>query len=212
MALSHDLYSFLRLPLPCSSTTTQKTASSSSTFLRALQGQFTCAGDELLRPVTWIIRSHGNLTFAPDLARTFHSNKRVILKIDENVERFSCVAQAPKPKQDSVRVWFSTKCWTSNKHKGRASRGWATLRNPNLPHSFTCSFEYSNVFEISNMEKLHDHQGTSYRMTHIEAKSINIWLRYDPKCNPTSLQMVRLHFGSYLSQMWMDFASIWVIL
>ena len=31
-------------------------------------------------------------------------------------------------------------------------------------------------------------------MSHIESKSINIWLRYDPKCNPASLQMVRLHF------------------
>ena len=53
-------------------------------------------------------------------------------------------------------------------------------------------------------------------MRHIESKSINIWLRYDPKCNPTScphsLQMVRLYFGSYLSQMWMDFDSIWLIL
>ena len=29
---------------------------------------------------------------------------------------------------------------------------------------------------------------------------------------PESLQMARLHFGSYLSQMLMDFASIWVIL
>ena len=27
------------------------------------------------------------------------------------------------------------------------------------------------------------HCNSSYKMTHIEAKSINIWLRYDPKCN-----------------------------
>ena len=26
---------------------------------------------------------------------------------------------------------------------------------------------------------------SSYKMNHIEAKSINIWLRYDPKCNLT---------------------------
>ena len=68
----------------------------------------------------------------------------------------------------------------------------------------------------SNMEKLHDHQSTSSRMTHIEAKSINIWLRYDPKCNLTICKEcgheVGLHFGSYLSQMLMDFDSIWLIL
>ena len=29
----------------------------------------------------------------------------------------------------------------------RASREWATLRHSNFPHSFPCSFEYSNVFE-----------------------------------------------------------------
>ena len=28
----------------------------------------------------------------------------------------------------------------------RASREWANLRHSNLPHSFPCSFEYSNVF------------------------------------------------------------------
>ena len=27
------------------------------------------------------------------------------------------------------------------------------------------------------------HCNSSYKMTHIEAESINIWLRYDPKCN-----------------------------
>ena len=68
----------------------------------------------------------------------------------------------------------------------------------------------------SNMEKLHDHQSTSSRMTHIEAKSINIWLRYDPKCNLSFCKEcgheVGLHFGSYLSQMLMDFDSIWLIL
>ena len=56
----------------------------------------------------------------------------------------------------------------------------------------------------------------SYKMTHIEAKSINIWLRYDPKCNLTICKEcgheVGLHFGSYLSQMLMDFDSIWLIL
>ena len=55
-------------------------------------------------------------------------------------------------------------------------------------------------------------KGTSYRMSHIEAKSINIWLRYDPKCNITICKEVGLHFGSYLSQMLMDFDSIWLIL
>ena len=66
------------------------------------------------------------------------------------------------------------------------------------------------------MEKLHDHQGTSYGMTHIEAKSINIWLRYDPKCNLSFCKEcgheVGLHYGSYLSQMLTDFESIWLIL
>ena len=56
----------------------------------------------------------------------------------------------------------------------------------------------------------------SYKMIPIKAKSINIWLRYDPKWNLTIYKEcgheVGLHFGSYLSQIMMELASIWVIL
>ena len=68
----------------------------------------------------------------------------------------------------------------------------------------------------------------SFKMTHIRAKSINIWLRCQmwPKIrNPHFSTYLFDHphsdskwcnkvfpFSSYLSQLWMDFAQIWLIL
>ena len=55
----------------------------------------------------------------------------------------------------------------------------------------------------------------AFKMSQIEAKSINFRLRYDQNWNISSnMHQFELifHFGSYLSQMLMDFASIWVIL
>ena len=82
------------------------------------------------------------------------------------------------------------------------------------------TFEFASfvplLIRMSNVSVRVHVKGTSYIMTHIEAKSINIWLRYDPKCNLTICKEcgheVGFYFGSYLSQMLMDFASIWVIL
>ena len=98
-------------------------------------------------------------------------------------------------------------------HMGRASRGWPIFRHSDFAHSFPCTFGYPNVFECGWFTYIWP---VSYKMSHIEAKSINIWLRYDSKCNLTICKEcgheVGLHFGSYLSQMLMDFASIWLIL
>ena len=52
----------------------------------------------------------------------------------------------------------------------------------------------------------------SYKMIPIKSKSINICLRHYPKWNLTIYKKVGLHFGSYLSQMLLDFASICLIL
>jgi len=61
-----------------------------------------------------------------------------------------------------------------------------------------------------------------FKMTHIEAKSINIRLRYDPKWEILTIlslhiqtvhdKMKVFHFWSYLSQIQMDLAQIWFIL
>ena len=62
------------------------------------------------------------------------------------------------------------------------------------------------------------HCNISYKMTHIEAKSITIWLRYDPKWNITSClcgskeTRSDIRFWVTSQQILMDFASIWVIL
>ena len=69
---------------------------------------------------------------------------------------------------------------------------------------------------IRMSQSLYSNGTVSFKMSHIESKSIHIWLRYDPKYNLTICKEcgleVRLHFGSYLSQMLMDFASIWLML
>ena len=44
-----------------------------------------------------------------------------------------------------------------------------------------------NGYPHIRMSQLSYSKGTvSFKMSHIEAKSINIWLRNDPKCNSTS--------------------------
>ena len=54
----------------------------------------------------------------------------------------------------------------------------------------------------------------AFKMSQIEAKSINFRLRYDQNWNISSnMHQFELifQFGSYLSQKLMDFASIWLI-
>ena len=44
-----------------------------------------------------------------------------------------------------------------------------------------------NGYPLIRMSQPSYSKGTvGFKMSHIEAKSINIWLRYDQKCNPTS--------------------------
>ena len=55
----------------------------------------------------------------------------------------------------------------------------------------------------------------AFKMSQIEAKSINFWLRYDPNWNISSnwcIFELIFQFWSYLNLKLMDFASIWLIL
>ena len=52
-------------------------------------------------------------------------------------------------------------------------------------------------------------QDLAFKMTHIEGKSINFWLIYH-FLFPHKHEVI-FHFGSYLSQVLMFFAQIWMI-
>ena len=90
----------------------------------------------------------------------------------------------------------------------RVVNEWAVFGHSNMPHSSTCSFEYSNIFEYVVQHDL------IFKMSHIEAKSVNKWLRYQLKqvhiyggCFRTTWTC----FSWYLSHLLTDFASIWLI-
>ena len=98
---------------------------------------------------------------------------------------------------------LSPSCITS-----RVVNEWAVFGHSNMPHSSTCSFEYSNTFEYVVQHDL------IFKMSHIEAKSVNRWLR-------NQLKQVHIYggcfratwtcFSWYLSHLLTDFASIWLI-
>ena len=54
-------------------------------------------------------------------------------------------------------------------------------------------------------------QDSAFKMTYIEAKSFILWLRYEYMTQNGICVETRC-FGSYLSQIFMDFALIWVML
>ena len=62
----------------------------------------------------------------------------------------------------------------------RATSGYGFLAYSDMPYSFSFIFGFRIYSDIAAQQDL------AFKMTHIEAKSIKFWLRYDPKQNITS--------------------------